>query len=270
MDKYEQLFEDYFEERELAENTRKQYLLGLKKFRKRFGKDFSKQNMMIWKNELKKEYAPKTVNIRLQPMNLFMDLINQPRNKVKLLKIQQPTSVENVITRQEYDYLCQKLVEDKNQKMFWRIQFIAKTGARVSEVIRFTKSDLKNGEAVMWSKGKMRTIFIPEQLIKESVDYFKHVDSEWLFPSPSNPQNHITSRGIASSLHYLANKYGIREEAMHPHSFRHFFAVSMMNKTKDISLVSDLLGHASLATTQIYTRISKKEQQSHMNNAIDW
>ena len=70
----------------------------------------------------------------------------------------------------------------------------------------------------------------------------------------------ITTRGISGQLKKLAVKYGIDPAVVYPHSFRHRFAKSFIEKCGDISLLSDLLGHKNLETTRIYLRRSSSEQ----------
>ncbi|WP_302372904.1 tyrosine-type recombinase/integrase [Enterococcus asini] len=270
MDKYQQLITDYCYENELAEGTLRSYLKGLEKYKDIFGYEFSKENMVSYKKYLLDNFSPKTANIRLQTMNRLMELIDRPKFRVKQVKIQQKNHVENVITEREYKKLCRKLLEDGNQTAYWRIQFLAKTGARVSELIQFRKEHLIAGEMILWSKGKVKTIHIPKDLISEAKCFFDEVESDWLFPSRTDSSKHISTRGVSQMLINLAERYGIRKEVMHAHSFRHFFAIQMMKSTKDLTLVSDLLGHSSISTTQIYTRMSKEDQRKKVDRAITW
>ena len=90
-----------------------------------------------------------------------------------------------------------------------------------------------------------------------------------MFPGQKKGQ-HITAGGVNSLLKDFAKKYDIREEVMHPHSFRHFFAIQSLNNGVDMSLLKDLLGHGSIDTTQIYTQLSSTEQKKRFNAAVKW
>ena len=68
----------------------------------------------------------------------------------------------------------------------------------------------------------------------------------------------------------VAKKYDIREDVMHAHAFRHFFAIQSLNNGVDMSLLKDLLGHGSIDTTQIYTQLSSAEQKKRFNEAVKW
>lgn len=85
------------------------------------------------------------------------------------------------------------------------------------------KSCPSNGEFTLWTKGKIRTIMIPKHLIEESREYFKTVDSNYLFLNRFGEQ--ITTRGIGCLIKKYGLKYKIREEVLHPHAFRHLFAI---------------------------------------------
>ena len=68
----------------------------------------------------------------------------------------------------------------------------------------------------------------------------------------------------------VREKYGIPREYMHPHAFRHFFAVNFLKNTGNVTLLADLLGHTNINTTMIYTRMSVQQQKNELENAITW
>ena len=57
---------------------------------------------------------------------------------------------------------------------------------------------------------------------------------------------------------------------MHPHAFRHFFAMEFIKRKNDISLLADLLGHGDVKVTQIYLRQSQEQQRAAVDEAVDW
>lgn len=159
------------------------------------------------------------------------------------------------------------LKQDGNERTYWLIQYLAKTGARVSEIIRFTKTNLDDGKCTLWTKGKIREILIPRGLIEESRPYFEKQDGEFLFLSRYGKQ--MSKEAIRLSLWKL-QKYGVPKEVLHPHSFRHLFAIEFLKSNSNIALLADLMGHESVNTTAIYLRLSAKQQREELEKAMKW
>ena len=68
----------------------------------------------------------------------------------------------------------------------------------------------------------------------------------------------------------IAKKYGINTNCIHPHSFRHMYAKSFLDKRSDVTTLSDILGHESIKTTQIYLRRSYIEQKRIIDKIVTW
>lgn len=260
-------FEEYLRYEEKSENTINCYKDSLKKYFS-FFPEITKQNMIAFKQMMLQEFSPKTAANRCIAMNQYCEFIQRPECKVKSIKIHKQNTVENVITKEEYEYLLNCLKEDGKERDYWMIQFLAKTGARVSEFVRFERKHLENGEVQLWTKGKIRKILIPIDLIEESKCYFsKEPENKWLFPNRYGKQ--MSTRGVAEIINRLS-KYGIRKEVLHPHSFRHLYAIQFLKNNSNIALLADLMGHESVDTTSIYLRLSALEQKRQFNDAMNW
>lgn len=214
------------------------------------------------------KWKPKTVHIRIVAMNQYCKFLGHPEWCVKQIKIQNSSSVENVITVEEYQKMLDGLLADGNERGYWFIKFLAKTGARVNEFVRLDKTGLEKGYCEMWTKGKIRRIYIPKTLAEESREYFTTVKGTLLFPSKVGTQ--LTSRGVAQLIKNWAKKYGIRDEVAHPHSFRHLYAIQFLKQNSNIALLADLMGHSNVSTTSIYLKLSKEEQMKQFNEASNW
>ena len=230
-------FKKYLMNLERSASTIESYVLAVRFFFERY-EELSKENMIDFKQWLMGEYKPKTAALRCVAMNVFCDYAGRPDCKVKGIKV------------------------------YFIVKFLAGTGCRASELAKLEKSCLSNGEFTLWTKGKIRTIMIPKHLIEESREYFKTVDSNYLFPNRFGEQ--ITTRGIGCLIKKYGLKYKIREEVLHPHAFRHLFAILFLKENKNIALLSDILGHESLNTTAIYLRLSAAEQKKQLDRTVKW
>lgn len=260
-------FREYLINKERAENTIDNYVRTLNIFFSRYDA-INKENMLDFKRWQLEKWKPKTAHNRVVAMNQYCVFLGHPEYCVKGIKIHNSTTVENVITIDEYYRLLSRLKRDGNEKGYWMIQYLAKTGARVSEFVKLTKDGLEKGYCEMWTKGKIRRIYIPQNLIDESKDFFKNDKSELLFTNERGKQ--MTARGVSQNIKNWAKKYGIREEVAHPHSFRHLYALEFLRHNSNIALLADLMGHSSVNTTSIYLKLSKEEQMKQFNEASDW
>jgi site-specific recombinase XerD len=255
-------FENYLNERESAKNTIETYKIGIKKYFALYD-ELNIENVRLYKKYLLENFKAKTTNIRLCGLYAYAEYLGINLPKIKRVKIYKKITIENVISEEEFERLLSGLKADNNMRGYWIINFMGKTGARANEFVRFSKKCLESGYEELFTKGKVRRIYIPRGLISESKEYFeKNISGDLLFPSRYKKQ--ITTRGIDGCLKSYAKKYGIRQEVMHCHSFRHFFAKQFLKKGGDLTLLSNLLGHESIETTAIYTRLSADEMAQEL------
>jgi site-specific recombinase XerD len=261
------IFINYLREDERSENTVAQYTSTTKLFFAKYT-GLNNETARDYKTYLAENFKPKTVNCRLAALKRYAECFSIPIKIPKKIKLHRQLSVENVITPDEFNALCSGLKKSENIRGYWLVMFLAKTGARVSEFVRLPQKALETGYAEMFTKGKVRRIYIPESLINESRGYFSGIQNDLLFPSRYKKQ--ITPRGVTQLLQNFGMRYGIRKEVMHPHGFRHFFAKEFLRKGGDIALLSDWLGHESLGTTAIYTRHSSEEMAQKLSAVMAW
>ena len=263
-------FETFLFDQNLSKNTIDSYQLAVKSYFKLFN-EINKQNLLAFKAILVDNYKGKTVNLRIQGINKYLEFLNNENLKLKYIRLQQKTFLENVISDADYDFLKNKLLKEKNYEWYFVVRFLGATGARVSELIQFKYEHLNRGYIDLYTKtGKIRRIFIPKRLRLKAIDYYKSIQrtSGYLFLNKDGQQ--ITTRGIAHQLKSLAKKYNMNLNVIYPHSFRHRFAKNFLEKEGDIALLADLMGHESIETTRIYLRKTSEEQQLIVDNIVDW
>lgn len=263
-------FKTYLIHQNLSKNTIESYQSSVNYFFKDF-EEINKQNLLAFKATLVDSYKGKTVNLRIQGINKYLEFINEEKLKLKYIKIQQKTYLENVISDADYEFLKNKLWKQKNYEWYFVVRFLGATGARVSELIQFKYEHLIRGYIDLYTKsGKIRRIFIPKKLRIKALDYYDSINRTTGYLFLNKDRKQITTRGIAHQLKALAKKYKMNLNVIYPHSFRHRFAKNFLEKQKDIALLADLMGHESIETTRIYLRKTSEEQQEIVDNIIDW
>lgn len=263
-------FEIYLKNNNLSNNTIKSYLFTISQFKSSF-KTASKESIESYKIWLIDNYKPKTVNLRLQAINCYLEYLNKPNLKVHFVKIQQKTYLENVISNADYEYLKKSLKQDNEIFWYFVVRFLAGTGARISELLQIKVEHIETGYLDLYSKGgKIRRIYIPLALKNEAQTWINSRNQKTGFLFMNKYGNRITPRGISGQLKKFAIKYNIDKKVVYPHSFRHRFAKSFLEKYNDIALLADLMGHESIETTRIYLRKTATEQREIVDTIIDW
>jgi integrase len=263
-------FETYLRKENLSENTITSYMMTVRLYESLFG-EITKKNLLAFKGYLVETYKPKTVNLRVQAINKYLDFIKKDKLRLAPVKLQQKTFLENVISDADYKFLKNSLKRDGNMEWYFVVRYLAATGARVSELVQIKVEHVNIGYYDIYAKGgKVRRLYIPKKLREETQKWLqeKGITTGYLFLNRFGER--ITTRGIAQQLKNFALKYGINPKVVYPHSFRHRFAKNFLDKFNDISLLADLMGHESIETTRIYLRRTATEQQEIVDKIITW
>ena len=222
----------------------------------------------IW---LIESYKPKTVNLRIRAINCYLDSIGKGEWKLQFVKVQQKAFLENVISEADYEYFKNCLKQDNEMFWYFVVRFMAATGVRVSELVQIKAEHVQVGYLDLYSKGgKLRRIYIPQTLREEALAWLKEKNQASGFLFLNKQGKRITTRGIAGQLKVMAQRYEIDPAVVYPHSFRHRFAKSFLERFNDLALLADLMGHESIETTRIYLRRTSTEQQAIVDRVVDW
>ena len=262
-------FAQYLREKDYAENTISSYTFAIDQLINR-ASPLTNQSLLTHKEWLVSSFAPKTANNRIGAINTYLDFIAFDGIRLKGVRIQQKPFLDNVISNEQYALMRDSLKYDCDWFWYFIVRFLGCTGARVGELRQFRVCHVGVGYMDTISKGqKLRRIWIPQALQRECSAWKAGTSSsELLFPGKGGKA--ITSRGISLGLKRIALRYGIDQEVVYPHSFRHLFAKNFIERNPDIALLADLMGHESIETTRIYLRRTASEQRAAVDEAIDW
>jgi integrase/recombinase XerC len=145
------------------------------------------------------------------------------------------------------------------------LELLYASGLRVSELVGLTleQIDLESNEIRVWGKGsKERVVLMGEPAAAALKDYLNQGRVELLGKKKSQALflnrygQPLPERSVQRILQQYAKKAGIGKR-VHPHMLRHTFATHLLDGGADLRVVQELLGHARLSSTQIYTHVTK-------------
>jgi integrase/recombinase XerD len=143
------------------------------------------------------------------------------------------------------------------------VELLVATGLRVSELVSLKLAAVQAEREFLTIKGKGgRERLVPvskraQAVLRDYVSVLKlqnERSSPWLFPS-YGASGALTRQHFALELKHLAGLAGIGADTISPHVLRHAFASSLLAHGADLRAVQQILGHADISTTQIYTHV---------------
>ena len=142
------------------------------------------------------------------------------------------------------------------------LELLYATGIRVSELIALNVDDLNLPAAVLHcaSKGKERVIPLYHTAVRALTEYLNRVrpqlvespEEEALFVNMSGER--MSRQGFWKLIKYYQEKAGIQKDIT-PHTLRHSFAAHLLENGADLRSIQEMLGHADISSTQIYSRL---------------
>ncbi|MGD0721974.1 MAG: site-specific tyrosine recombinase XerD [Roseiarcus sp.] len=145
------------------------------------------------------------------------------------------------------------------------VELLYGSGLRVSELLGLPRAAARSREPMIAVRGKgakERLVPISEPARAAILRYRAALEERmpaaakgrWLFPADSR-SGHLARQAFARELKVLAAAAGIAATRISPHVLRHAFASHLLQNGADLRVVQDLLGHADISTTQIYTHV---------------
>lgn len=260
----------YLRKEEKSEATINKYLCDLRKLIVFMdGKEVDKERMLSYKDKLLNEdgYKVSSVNSFLVAANCFFEFMGWLDLRVKTYKVQQEAFYpENkCLSKEEYIRLVKAAKEAGNIRLAMILQTICATGIRVSELNAITVLSVRNNSIVIRSKGKVRTILLPDELRKELLYYISRmgIKNGVVFCTASGKA--VNRSNIWREMKALCKKAGVDEDKVFPHNLRHLFATVFYGMKKDLAKLADVLGHSNIETTRLYIKTTGREHRKQLN-----
>lgn len=242
---------------------------------KAYIKDLS--NKTHTKGAAKSKIAVRTVARRLSALRQFYRFLvsedvreDDPTSTIESPK--QGRSLPKTLSEEEVTTLIKTAAEHDNlegTRLVCLLEMLYATGLRVSELVGLPISAIGEENQFLMVEGKagrerMIPLSTPAQDALKAylgvrselfVDSAEAKKNNWLFPSKTSSSGHLTRQRFAQLLKDLAKEAKIDEDRVSPHILRHAFATHLLSNGADLRSVQKMLGHADIATTQIYTHI---------------
>lgn len=262
-------YEEFLEESGLSHNTIILYVARAKEFLKTCkGWETDKRIIVQYVEQMQEHYKPRTVNLYIISMNHYLKWSGYQEYTVRTRRIQAKRSLNNILSLQEYFLLLEHAKKTGRIKYYMIMKVLAGTGIRVSELGYFTIAAIKAGNVDVYNKGKTREIYIPESLSKLLLEYSREQQIEEGILFEGAKGRPISRNAVWQMLTKIAEEAGIDKRKANPHSFRHLFAKTYMNKYGNLAELGDILGHASLETTRIYTTSTVEENRDFAEEVL--
>lgn len=277
-------------ERGLSENTIASYGIDLKLFleylRENEIPSFKQVNKEVIVNYMQAEKNNNKANSSIlrsvSSLGKFFQYLAQEKiiEKDPMLLIDTPKKKQHlpqVLTKEEVE----KLLHSPNtgQVLGLRdramLELMYATGLRISEIINLKLEDLHLTMGTLQTLGKghkERIVPVGDEAIKWINRYLEEARPKLLKQKRSNylflnfHGNNLTRQGVWKNLKAEVRKAGIQKNIT-PHTLRHSFATHILENGADLRIVQELLGHADISTTQIYTHLSNKQLADIYNRA---
>lgn len=231
-------------------------------------------------------YSRRTVNRRLSALRTFFGWLNVtgavdsdpacalqgPKCAKHLPHVVKPADMVRLLSvhakRDERGREREQSLSDMRDQAI--LEFLYACGARISEAsgLLCRNVDFDAGEARLFGKGSKERIVPLHELAVSSLKEYAHVARPRLLKGGECPYFFVSTRGNRMGTDAMRKmfKATVRaaglDDSLSPHDMRHTFATDLLNGGADLRSVQEMLGHASLSTTQVYTHLSTERLKS--------
>lgn len=281
-------------ERKLDEKTISAYRVDLEQFARVIGIDSSlqeitRERMKEWLRRMA-YYKPRTVKRKVASITSFLrylecsyDYFENPFRRMRV-KIKRPKQLPRVMTGEEVKRMlvclenAARLAAHGSQKgrvcvRNWAvIELLFCTGMRIGELcdLKNEDIDLTEGRVRIHGKGNKERIvdICPAEALTALQEWLKIRSlgsraEDAVFTNRLG--NGLSAQSVRAMVHSLARKCNI-DKNVTPHMFRHTFASLLLEEDVDVAYIQQILGHSSIATTQIYLHVNPRRQREVLMN----
>ena len=249
--------------------------------------DQSRQQIESYLSKLSQRgLSPKTIARKLSAIKQFYRFLyseklceSNPASTISTPK--QARHLPNVLSIESVQALVETARKDdrpEGARLNALIELIYASGLRVSELVSLRVAQLQKSvqhpsgyEPYLIIKGKgSKERLVPLnaraiESVKAYLDIRAHfltqgIASPYLFPS-SAKTGHLTRQRFGQLLKQLAMDAGLNPDSLSPHTLRHSFATHLLSGGANLRVIQELLGHADISTTQIYTHVASERLQ---------
>ena len=243
--------------------------------------DYIAMNFSMRKTDSGKTISATTRNLRIAALHSFgewlvkvrhaldsnpMDEVRRAKPAKRLPKFLTEEEIERLLNAQDV-----KTPEGLRNRAL--LEFFVCTGCRVSEVSDLTldQLDIPNATALILGKGnKERCVYLSDECIEWLKKYIKKARAGWKaksdhgdMPYVFTNENYVRcSRQVIYGWVSAAGRKAKIKKTIHPHLLRHSFGTKMVREGANIVSVQQLLGHSSLATTQVYVSVTENDKKN--------
>ena len=197
-----------------------------------------------------------------------------PAKSVAAMKVER--KYPEILTNREVELFLEqpKCVDEKGFRDHAMLELLYATGIRVSELIGLNVEDvnLSAGFIRCTSRGKERIVPLYHTAVKALEDYVRNIrpriiadeEEHALFVNMNGER--MSRQGFWKIIKYYQEKAEIDKDIT-PHTLRHSFAVHLLENGADLRSIQEMLGHADISSTQIYTHVVKKQLKDVYNKA---
>lgn len=206
-----------------------------------------------------RKLSPSTINQTLAGIRFFyVSVLGRPCEVGHVVCQKRRRKLPVVLSEPEVLRLLEAAKDLKDRAM---LMTLYSGGLRLLEMIRLNPKDIDSAKLRIRIRdgkgGKERYVILSETLLEVLRRYFeKYRPGRWLFYA-STPERPMHPRSVERMIKETALRAGLKQR-ISPHTLRHCFATHLLERGTNLVYIQELLGHTSLKTTMVYTRVSPR------------